>query len=148
MTDQNKQNGPRIQQKMDCACAIYIFQVSCISGNALSVKLCNCTKFHYSYKKVGHGVVSYTIFMFIPKTGCAKMHCACAVHICQGGSISKMLSRSWSTTVPKTMLVSGIAQSIENMALSRSATRPLYPVFYHYIKRTYCYIMDKLQCSA
>ena len=34
-----------------------------------------------------------------------------------------MLSRSWSTTVPKTMLVSGIAQSIENMALSRSATR-------------------------
>ena len=35
----------------------------------LSVKLCNCTKFHYSYKKVGHGVVSYTIFMFIPKNG-------------------------------------------------------------------------------
>ena len=32
-----------------------------------------------------------------------------------------MLSQSWSTTVPKTMLVSGIAQSIENMALSRSA---------------------------
>ena len=32
-----------------------------------------------------------------------------------------MFSRSWSTTVPKTMLVSGIAQSIENMALSRSA---------------------------
>ena len=32
-----------------------------------------------------------------------------------------MLSRSWSTTVPKTMLVSGIAQSSENMALNRSA---------------------------
>ena len=45
--------------------------------------------FHYSYKKVGHGVVAYTIFMFIPKTGCAKMHCACAMNVCQGGSISK-----------------------------------------------------------
>ena len=32
-----------------------------------------------------------------------------------------MLSRPWSTTVPKTMLVSGIAQSTENMALSGSA---------------------------
>ena len=95
--------------------------MSCISGNALSVKLCNCTKFHYSYKKVDHGVVSYTIFMFIPKTGCAKMHCACAVNICQVVLYLKMLSRSWSTTVPKTMLVSGIAESIENMALSRSA---------------------------
>ena len=34
----------------------------------------------------------------------------------------EMLSRSWSTTVPDFMLVSGKAQSLKNLALSRLAT--------------------------
>ena len=33
-----------------------------------------------------------------------------------------LLSQSWSTTVPNVMLVSGIAQSGQNLALSRLAT--------------------------
>ena len=35
-----------------------------------------------------------------------------------------LLSQSWSTTVPNFMLVSGIAQSGQNLALSRLANKP------------------------
>ena len=36
-----------------------------------------------------------------------------------------LLSQSWSTTVPNFMLVSGIAQSGQNLALSRLAIKSL-----------------------
>ena len=49
------------------------------------------------------------------------MLCACAVDIPIVVLYPILLSQSWSTTVPNFMLVSGIAQSGQNLALSRLA---------------------------